>query len=107
MAIDFTLPAEVEEARSLIRKFLDNEVLPTEERLFAGGRSMDWRGEIQGLRDKAQEWGTPLESMLKHARSAGLVDGADEVHLQTIAKNLISAWEEDGELATRTGNLLT
>jgi acyl-CoA dehydrogenase len=50
---------------------------------------------------------TPLEDMLKHARSARLVDGADEVHLQTVARNLIATWEQDGEIATRTGNLLT
>ena len=49
----------------------------------------------------------PLGDMLKHARSARLVDGADEVHLQTIARNLIAAWEEDGEIATKTGGLLT
>jgi acyl-CoA dehydrogenase len=50
---------------------------------------------------------TPLEGMLKHARSARLVDGADEVHLQTVARNLIATWEQDGEVASRTGNLLT
>jgi acyl-CoA dehydrogenase len=31
---------------------------------------------------------TPLESMLRHARSARLVDGADEVHQSQIARNL-------------------
>jgi acyl-CoA dehydrogenase len=31
---------------------------------------------------------TPLESMLRHARSARLVDGADEVHQMQIARNL-------------------
>jgi acyl-CoA dehydrogenase len=50
---------------------------------------------------------SPLETMLKHARSARLVDGADEVHLQTIARNLIASYEADGEIASRTGNLLT
>ena len=57
MAIDFTLPPAVEEARSTIRKFLDNEVRPVEERLRSGGRSADWRGELKTLRDKAKEWG--------------------------------------------------
>jgi hypothetical protein len=34
---------------------------------------------------------TPLERMLRHARSARLVDGADEVHLSQIAANVIAA----------------
>ena len=29
---------------------------------------------------------TPLEDMMRHARSARLVDGADEVHMQQIAR---------------------
>ena len=39
---------------------------------------------------------TPLESMLRHARSARLVDGADEVHMTQIARNVIEAFKRDG-----------
>jgi len=46
---------------------------------------------------------TPLESMLRHARSARLVDGADEVHLSQIAANLIAAFREDGNARRATG----
>jgi acyl-CoA dehydrogenase len=46
---------------------------------------------------------TPLESMLRHARSARLVDGADEVHLSQIAANLIAAFREDGTTRRATG----
>src|SRR6266702_2852609 len=46
---------------------------------------------------------TPLESMLRHARSARLVDGADEVHLSQIAAHLIAAFREDGSTRRATG----
>jgi len=49
---------------------------------------------------------TPLESMMKNARAARLVDGADEVHMQTIAKNVIEAFQEDGHTGRATGDLL-
>ena len=39
---------------------------------------------------------TPLESMLRHARSARLVDGADEVHMTQIARHVIDAFKRDG-----------
>src|SRR5881398_2823659 len=45
----------------------------------------------------------PLERMLRHARSARLVDGADEVHLSQIAANLIAAFREDGSTRRATG----
>jgi acyl-CoA dehydrogenase len=50
---------------------------------------------------------TPLEGMMRQARSARLVDGADEVHMQTIARNLIAAYQEHGSTRTATGDLLT
>ena len=50
---------------------------------------------------------TPLEGMMRNARSARLVDGADEVHMQTIAKNLMAAYQETGKTASATGDLLT
>jgi len=46
---------------------------------------------------------TPLESMLRHARSARLVDGADEVHLQQIAAHVIAAVREEGSSRRATG----
>ena len=49
---------------------------------------------------------TPLEGMMRNARSARLVDGADEVHMQTIARNMIAAYKEHGSTRTATGDLL-
>lgn len=46
---------------------------------------------------------TPLESMLRHARSARLVDGADEVHLTQIARHTIEAYKHDGSTRAATG----
>ena len=46
---------------------------------------------------------TPLESMLRHARSARLVDGADEVHMQQIALHVIEAFRETGSTRRATG----
>ena len=43
---------------------------------------------------------------MRHARSARLVDGADEVHLQTIARNMIAAYKEHGSTKLATGDLL-
>ena len=44
--------------------------------------------------------------MMKHARSARLVDGADEVHQHTIARNVIAAYKESGTTRSATGDLL-
>jgi acyl-CoA dehydrogenase len=49
---------------------------------------------------------TPLERMMRNARSARLVDGADEVHMQTIARNVIAAYKETGNTRSATGDLL-
>jgi acyl-CoA dehydrogenase len=49
---------------------------------------------------------TPLEAMMRNARSARLVDGADEVHMQTIARNMIAAYKEHGNTRSATGDLL-
>ena len=46
---------------------------------------------------------TPLESMLRHARSARLVDGADEVHMTQIARHVIEAFKRDGSTRAATG----
>jgi len=47
---------------------------------------------------------TPLERMLKHARSARLVDGADEVHQALIARNVRAAVASDGHARAATGD---
>jgi acyl-CoA dehydrogenase len=49
---------------------------------------------------------TPLERMMRNARSARLVDGADEVHMQTIAKNTLAWYKERGDTRLATGDLL-
>ena len=49
---------------------------------------------------------TPLEQMMRGARAARLADGADEVHMQTIARNVIAAFKESGSTRAATGDLL-
>jgi acyl-CoA dehydrogenase len=49
---------------------------------------------------------TPLADMMKNARAARLADGADEVHMQTIARNVIAAYKKDGTTRSATGDLL-
>ena len=49
---------------------------------------------------------TPLADMMRHARSARLVDGADEVHQQTIARNVMATYKEHGSTRLATGDLL-
>jgi acyl-CoA dehydrogenase len=49
---------------------------------------------------------TPLAEMLKQARAARLVDGADEVHQQTISRNVIAAYQDSGRTWAATGELL-
>jgi acyl-CoA dehydrogenase len=49
---------------------------------------------------------TPLERMMRGARYARIADGADEVHMQTIAKNVIAKYKEHGDTRLATGDLL-
>jgi acyl-CoA dehydrogenase len=49
---------------------------------------------------------TPLERMMRNARSARLVDGADEVHQSQIAKNVMAAYQATGKTRSATGDLL-
>ena len=49
---------------------------------------------------------TPLEQMLRGSRLARLADGADEVHMQTIARNVIAAYKAEGRTWSATGELL-
>jgi acyl-CoA dehydrogenase len=46
---------------------------------------------------------TPLEQMMKNARSARLVDGADEVHLTQICRHVIDAFRSEGSSRRATG----
>lgn len=48
---------------------------------------------------------TPLQQMMKHARSARLVDGADEVHQWRIADITIKTYEDTGSVRKATGDL--
>ena len=57
MAIDFTLPDDVQETRARIRLFMDGEVRPTEERLREGKDLAAWRPALQELRDRAKASG--------------------------------------------------
>jgi len=43
---------------------------------------------------------------MRGARFARLADGADEVHMQTIARNVIAAYKERGSTRAATGDLL-
>ncbi|HXW35261.1 MAG TPA: acyl-CoA dehydrogenase family protein, partial [Acidimicrobiales bacterium] len=56
MAIDFTFPPDVEDARERMRAFVDGEVRPAEESLTSskGGRG-EWRAELDRLRGLARE----------------------------------------------------
>ena len=58
MAIDFTFPEEVEDARLLVKKFMQDTVQPKMAELRdikASGD--DWRTAIKGLRETAREQG--------------------------------------------------
>jgi acyl-CoA dehydrogenase len=48
---------------------------------------------------------SPLERMMRHARAARLVDGADEVHQHVIARNVIESFKRDGTVRPATGDL--
>jgi hypothetical protein len=43
--------------------------------------------------------------MLRHARAARLVDGADEVHQALIARNVRAAYADTGSIRAATGDL--
>ncbi len=44
-----------------------------------------------------------LETMMKHARSARGVDGADKVHLSQIARHAIETFQTEGSVRNATG----
>ena len=77
MAIDFTLPPDVEAVRARVRDFMDSEVRPAEAKLYANasGGEPDRRevvGMIIELREKAKEWGVWLPHMPKEWGGVGL-----------------------------------
>ncbi|GBD14884.1 Acryloyl-CoA reductase (NADH) [bacterium HR25] len=49
---------------------------------------------------------TPLERWLRHARAARIVDGADEVHMQYIARHVIETFKEKGKVKSALGDLM-
>ncbi|MEJ2130616.1 MAG: hypothetical protein P8Y95_03110, partial [Gammaproteobacteria bacterium] len=59
MAIDFTFPEEVENARLVIRQFMQDTVRPKMEELRAqrGAGREAWRGAIDELRQAARDKG--------------------------------------------------
>jgi acyl-CoA dehydrogenase len=73
MAIDFSFPPDVEEARQHMRAFMDDEVRATEARLLAetAGRA-DWRGALDNLRDEARRRGLWMPHMPPAWGGAGL-----------------------------------
>jgi acyl-CoA dehydrogenase len=72
MAIDFTFPPEVEEARRRMRDFVEGDIRPTEERLLAerSGRA-DWRAELDRLRAEARHLGLWMPHMPREWGGAG------------------------------------
>lgn len=73
MAIDFTFAPDVEEARQQMRRFMEGDVRPTEERLLAeaAGRA-DWRAELDRLRHEARRLGLWMPQMPPSWGGAGL-----------------------------------
>ncbi|MBM3673175.1 MAG: acyl-CoA dehydrogenase [Actinobacteria bacterium] len=82
MAVDFTLPPEVEEIRQRVRDFMDTELRPAEEKLYANAATSSGRagepdrrdvvGLILEMREKAKEWGVWLPHMPKEWGGLGL-----------------------------------
>lgn len=66
-------------------------------------RTIDRAIQVHGALGYSKD--TPLASMLLQARWARFADGADEVHMMRIAKNVIDAWQHDGSTRRATGDL--
>jgi acyl-CoA dehydrogenase len=64
MAIDFTFSPEIEQIRSKVRRFMDEEVRPAEEKAAASEDDRKaWLTAIIDLRMQAKEWGLWLPQM--------------------------------------------
>ncbi len=72
MAIDFTLPDEVRHVRDRVRRFMHDEVAPTEERLRAGNDLRAWRPALGELREKARAEGLWAPHMPREWGGMGL-----------------------------------
>src|SRR5437588_12419281 len=73
MAIDFTLPPDVEAVRKRTREFIEGEVRPAEEKLAADGADRRaFRNAIVELREKAKEWQLYLPHMPPEFGGLGL-----------------------------------
>lgn len=73
MAIDFTFPPEIEEVRLRVRRFMDDEVRPAEEKAKADDADRRaWRDVIVSLREQAKEWQLWLPQMPQEWGGMGL-----------------------------------
>ncbi|HET6305390.1 MAG TPA: acyl-CoA dehydrogenase family protein, partial [Myxococcota bacterium] len=72
MAIDFTLPPEVLEARDRIRAFMQSEMAPTEAHLREKNDLRAWRPALQELREKAKAEGLWAPHMPREWGGMGL-----------------------------------
>jgi acyl-CoA dehydrogenase len=73
MAIDFTLPPDVEDLRTRVREFIEGEVRPVEDKLNEAGSDRNaFRTAIVELRGKAREWGLYLPHMPAEFGGQGL-----------------------------------
>jgi acyl-CoA dehydrogenase len=72
VAIDFTLPEDVEDVRARIVDFMEHEVRPTEERLRQGQDLRAWRPALQELREKARAAGLWAPHMPREYGGMGL-----------------------------------
>src|SRR5205823_14444231 len=73
MAIDFTLPPDIEEIRRRVREFMEGEVRPAEQKLEEAGDDRNALIEtIIELRQKAKDWELWLPHMPKEWGGLGL-----------------------------------
>jgi len=73
MAIDFSFPPEVEAVRLRMRRFISDEVRPTEQRLAeAGAGRGDWKAELEALRSSARQQGLWMPHMPQSWGGMGL-----------------------------------
>ena len=73
MAIDFTLPPDIEDIRRRVREFVEGEVRPAEQKLEEAGDDRKALIEmIIDLRQKAKEWELWLPHMPKEWGGLGL-----------------------------------
>jgi len=69
--MDFRVPDAIRDLAAALRRFVDEEVVPLEPALFAGGFGAV-RGELDGLRGKAKELGLFAPQLPRELGGAGL-----------------------------------